>query len=219
LRSGENPARWRGNLDHLLSRRPRIAQAHHEAMPFEDVPAFVAKLRNLKSTGALALEFTILTAARSGEVRFAVPSEFDLDKGLWTIPASRMKSGVEHVIPLSQRAVEIVSQMLFMGAAYVFPGQRLDKPLSMMTMITLMRRMSETSTVHGFRSAFRDWCGETTQYPRELAEAALTHVVGNQVERAYRRGTAVEKRRQMMQAWAEFCEQRPSAVVLPIRRT
>jgi integrase len=214
LRGSENPARWRGNLDHLLSRRQRIAQVHHAAMPFDEVPVFVARLRERIAVAARALEFVILTASRSGEARFAVPSEFDLTKALWTIPAARMKSGLEHVIPLSPRAVEIVSQMLLMGGAYVFPGQRLDRPLSMMTMVMLMRRMSETSTVHGFRSAFRDWCGEATNYPRELAEAALAHVVGNQVERAYRRGTAIEKRRQMMEAWALWCEPKPAGVVL-----
>ena len=211
LREGENPARWRGHLDKLLPRRAKLTRGHHKAMPYGNVPAFVEKLRAQPSTGALALEFLILTAARTGEVTGARWSEMDLEKAVWTVPAARMKAGRIHRVPLPDRAVEILQQMQLLlpedtdlGAAYVFPGQRKGKPLSNMAMGMILRRMELPYTVHGFRSAFRDWVGEETDFGREIAEAALAHVTGDSTERAYRRGDALEKRRELMDAWARY---------------
>ena len=213
-RSGENPARWRGHLDALLPKRPRHARGHHAAMPFDDVPGFVAKLRQKEGSGARALEFLILTAARSGEVFGARRSEFDLDTKLWIVPAGRMKGGREHRVPLSDRALEIVSDMLAAHSSeFVFPGARVGKHLSPTTLAITLHRMEAGVTVHGFRSAFRDWVGERTHFTRETAEAALAHMVGDATERAYRRGDALEKRRELMNSWAAFCEPKPANVV------
>lgn len=219
-RHGENPARWRGHLDHLLAKRQKLARGHHAAMPYSDVPAFVARLRPREAVAALALEFTILTAARSGEVLGARWPEFDLEAKVWTIPATRMKAGKEHRVPLSTRAVSILAKL---GEArigdFVFPGQRSGKPLSGMAMEMVLRRMkAEGVTVHGFRSSFRDWCGEETHFPREVAEAALAHVAGDATERAYRRGDALEKRRGLMEAWADYLDGKRVANVVPMRK-
>jgi integrase len=210
LRAGDNPARWRGNLSLLLSAgKGKGSGKHHAAMPFGDVPPFMARLRGRPALAARALELTILTAARTGEMLGARWSEFDLDARLWTVPAERMKAGKEHRVPLSVPAIAVLTAM--QGGKAVLPGALLfagtcpNRPLSNMCMAMLLRRMKVTgATVHGFRSSFRDWVGETTAFPREVAEAALAHAIGSEVERAYRRGDALNERRKLMAAWADF---------------
>jgi integrase len=206
LRSGENPARWRGHLDTLLPRRKKLTRGHHAALPYSDVPEFVASLRKRQSVAALALEFLILTASRSGEVIGATKEEIDRKAKLWTVAAERMKGGREHRVPLCARCLEILDVVgpLNAGTDYVFPGHKRGRPLSNMAFDMLLRRIKMNITVHGFRSSFRDWAGEATTFPREVAEAALAHVVGDETERAYRRGDALEKRRKLMDAWAGF---------------
>jgi integrase len=206
MRSGENPARWRGHLDAALPKRQKLTRGHHKAIPYEQVPAFMARLREMEGISPRALEFTILTATRTGEVIGAKWNEVDLAGKLWTIPAARTKVAREHRVPLSGRAVALLEELREVRVSeYVFPGGRVGKPLSNMAMETVMRRMKRDETVHGFRSAFRDWVGEETPFPREVAEAALGHLVGDAVERAYRRGDALEKRRSLMEAWADHC--------------
>jgi integrase len=207
-RSGENPARWRGHLDKLLPRPKKLSRGHHAAMPFEDVPAFVQELRALQSVSALALEFLILTAARSGEVRGATWDEVDEQSALWTVPAARMKGHREHRVPLPDRCLEILAELRqARRGAFIFPGGKPDQPLSVMALEMQMRRLKwDEFTPHGFRSAFRDWAGECTHFPREVAEAALAHLVGDQTERAYRRGDALQKRRELMTEWANFLD-------------
>ena len=219
-RSGENPAAWRGHLENLLPKRQKLTRGHHAAMPYPDIPAFVAKLRTRKAVAALALEFAILTAARSGEVLGAQWSEIDFDAGVWTIPAKRMKAAREHRVPLSKRAVAILNKMNEARTGdHIFPGWVRGRPLSVMVMGMVLRRLDEHVTVHGFRSSFRDWAGNETHFPRELAEAALAHVVGDKAEQAYRRSDALEKRRALMEAWAQWCEPREAADnVTPLRR-
>jgi integrase len=218
-RSGENPARWRGHLDALLPKRAKLMRGHHKAMPFDDLPAFMASLREREGIAPRALEFAILTAARSGEVLGARWDEVNLDAGQWIVPATRMKAGREHRVPLSARAVEILRQMeQARFSEFVFPGLKRNRPLSVMALDRVLRRMKVDVTVHGFRSAFRDWAGERTYFPREVAEAALAHLVGDAVERAYRRGDALEKRRLLMEDWARFCEPKGSGTVVPIGR-
>lgn len=210
LRSGDNPARWRGNLSLLLpARKSKGQNQHHAAMPFDVVPEFLIRLRTRPATAARALEFTILTAARTSETLLATWSEIDLSAKVWTIAASRMKAGKIHRVPLSGAALGILALMAKENVAspnpYIFPGPKSDRPLSNMSMPMLLRRMEVShATVHGFRSSFRDWAGEATQFPREVAEAALAHAVGSEVELAYRRGDALEKRREMMTAWADY---------------
>lgn len=214
---GENPARWRGHLDAVLPKRAKLSRGHHRAMPFDDVPAFIAALRERDGVAPRALEFAILTAARSGEVFGASWEEFDLQTRVWTVPATRMKAGREHRVPLSARAVEILEEMECSRlSGLVFPGTRPGRPLSVMALEMVLRRMKIDVTVHGFRSAFRDWAGERTHFPREVAEAALAHLVGDAVERAYRRGDALEKRRKLMDAWAGFLTQRAQSNVIPL---
>jgi integrase len=215
-----NPARWRGHLDKLLPKRQKLTRGHHAAMPFADVPAFLAQLRERASVAALALEFTILTAARTSEALRAKWTEINLARKLWTVPAVRMKGGREHRVALSNRATAILEALAAAKTGeYVFPGQRLGKPLSSMAMEMVLRRTKvHGMTVHGFRSSFRDWCGEVSTFPRELAEAALAHVAGDQTERAYRRGDALEKRRALMEAWAAYCEPKVGNVVSIARR-
>jgi integrase len=204
-----NPARWSGHLEMILPRPAKLSRGHHGAMAFAEVPKFLGELRRASenSTAALALQFTILTAARSGEVLGAIWSEIDCAAKVWTVPARRMKAAREHRIPLSAPAIAIVEKLS--GARrsdFIFAGQRAQKPLSNMAMEMALRRMKiEGATVHGFRSAFRDWAGEETHFPREIAEAALAHVIGDKAEQAYRRGDALEKRRALMEAWAAFC--------------
>lgn len=205
LRSGENPAQWKGHLKQLLptlSRRGRIT--HHKAMPFEEVGRFVAELRKSPLVAARCLEFTILTAARTNEAINAKSEEFDLENATWTIPATRMKGKREHRVPLSDRAVEIVRDMLALKSDWVFPGARPGKPMSNMAMLALLDRMNVTVTVHGFRSSFRDWAAERTSFAHEVCEMALAHTIRNAAEAAYRRGDLFEKRRKLMEAWTEF---------------
>jgi len=189
-------------------------------MPFDDVPAFIGKLREREATAALALEFAILTAARSGEVLGARWAEIDLDATVWTVPAVRMKAGREHRVPLSGRALAILETLAAARTSdFVFPGQNAGKSLSGKALEMVLHRIKvESATVHGFRSAFRDWCGETTSFPREIAEAALAHVAGDATERAYRRGDALEKRRKLMDAWADYCEPKAGSNVISMAR-
>ncbi len=189
-------------------------------MPFDDVPAFVSRLREVEGVSARALEFAILTAARSGEVLGARWSEIDPEGKVWTVPAARMKAGREHRVPLPERAVEILTGLAETKIGdHVFPGAKRGSPLSVMALTMVMRRTGMGNfTVHGFRSAFRDWAGERTNFPREIAEAALAHVVGDATERAYRRGDALEKRRALMAAWAAFCELNTGDIVVPLAR-
>lgn len=207
-RSGENPAAWRGHLRNILPKRQKLMRGHHAAMPFESVPAFVDRLRGLDAMAARALELAILNAARSGEVLGARWSEIDFDRKQLTIPRERMKGGVAHTVPLSTQAFALLKRLHEARVSdYVFPGERKGRPLSNMAMEMLLRRMKVTdATVHGFRSSFRDWCGDKTSFPRDLAEAALAHKVGDETERAYRRSDALEKRRKLMQAWADYCD-------------
>jgi integrase len=222
-REGENPARWRGHIAQILPARARLTRGHHKAMAYEQIPAFVPKLRGRDATAALALEFTILTAARTGEVIGATWNEVDLDKAVWTIPAKRMKAGKEHRIPVSQRALAILKEARPLNKrdradAPIFPNAKGGK-LSSMAMSMLLRRMKVDVTVHGFRSAFRDWSAECTGYAHEICEMALAHVIGNKAEAAYRRGDLFEKRRRLMADWATYCSSNGAAgaQVTPIR--
>jgi integrase len=206
-RTGENPARWRGHLKNALPARQKLARGHHAAMPYAQVPAYVKRLQSAEAMAARGLEFLILTASRSGEVMGAQWPEFDLEKAVWTVPAERMKAGKEHRVPLSPRAVAIIKDLHETKVNdFVFPGEKKERPLSPMAFAMLMRRMKVSQyTAHGFRSAFRDWAGDETSYPRELAEAALAHRVGDETERAYRRSDALDRRRKLMVAWADHC--------------
>lgn len=215
-----NPARWRGHLDKLLPKRQKLTRGHHAAMPFADVPQFMVSLQKRDAVTALALEFVILTAARSGEALGARWAEIDFQNAIWTVPAARMKAGRTHRVPLSRRALVIIKKLhAARTGEFIFPGQRPDKPLSGMAMEMILRRMkADGATVHGFRSSFRDWCGEVSTFPREVAEAALAHVAGDATERAYRRGDALEKRRELMEAWGAYCEPKSGNVVSIARR-
>lgn len=206
-RSGENPARWKGHLDHLLPKRSKVQKVvHHPALPYADAPAFMKALRTHGGTAPLAFEFLILTATRTNEAINARWDEFDMTNRVWTIPAGRMKAEKEHRVPLSRAAIDILkAQQMDSEGDYVFPGQRNGSPLSNMVFLQLLKRMERTDiTAHGFRSTFRDWVGETTQYPREVAEAALAHTVKNKAEAAYARGDLFAKRAKMMQDWADY---------------
>ena len=207
LRTGDNPARWRGHLKELLAKRKGVKE-HHAALAYAETPAFMIELRKLESVSAKALEFTILTAARTGETVGAKWEEIDLDEKLWTIPAERMKAGQEHRVPLTDRAIEILKSLKLKNSKpgdFVFPGARgVNKPLSNMAMLQCLRGVRTGVTVHGFRSAFRDWAGDNTSFPREIAESALAHVISNKAEAAYRRSDALEKRRKLMSAWQNF---------------
>ena len=204
-REGENPARWKGRLDKLLPAPAKIQKTvHRKALPIDAVPQFMRDLRDKEGVTARALEFVVLTAARSGEVRGATWGEIDLDAAVWVVPGDRMKAGREHRVPLCTQAVELLKKMpRFVGNEHIFPSPR-GKALSDMALLTIMRRMKVDAVPHGFRSTFRDWVGERTDYPRELAEQALAHTLVNKVEAAYRRGDALEKRRTMMQEWGDF---------------
>jgi len=215
---GENPARWKHHLKDTLPKRDGNLVKHFEAMPYEDIPAFIQTIHDNNTVPKLALEFTILTAARTGEALGATWSEINLESNLWTIPSHRMKSMREHKVPLSNRAVEIISQLKKLSTSnYIFPGQRPNKPLSNMSMAMVMRRMDLTATVHGFRSSFRDWCGDKTNCSREVAEAALAHSVGNSVEQSYRRRDALEKRQALMQKWSNYCSGIKNDNIIPLR--
>jgi integrase len=224
FRSGENPARWRGHLDHLLPARRKVrAVKHHAALPYTDVAGFMSALAVQEGMAALALRFTILTAARTGEALNATWNEIEFTGKTWTIPAERMKAGREHRVPLSDAAMgvlESVHESAADGQSYVFQGARPGRSLSQMALLMLLRRMHRGDiTAHGFRSTFRDWAAECTSFSGEVAEMALAHAVSDAVEAAYRRGDLFEKRRKLMQAWAEYCL-RPTDThnVIPINR-
>ena len=208
-RSGENPARWRGHLELLLPRRSKVDKDHHAALPFVDIADFMSDLASRSATAARALEFTILTAARTGETLGATWDEIDLEAKVWSIPAARMKAGQPHQIPLSAgatAALEAVCPKNPNGNDLVFRNSG-GVRLSNMSMSMLLRRMGRDSiTVHGFRSTFRDWAGEATSFAREVIEMALAHTIESKAERAYRRGRALDKRRALMAAWCKFCE-------------
>ena len=205
MRAGENPARWKGHLDHLLPRPGKIAKVeHHKAMPYMDVPSFLTKLNQVEGMGARAVHFTILTAGRSGEVRGARWSEIDLAGKVWTIPSERMKAKREHRVPLSKEAVTLLESMpRLKDCDFVFWGSK-GNEVSDMTLSAVLRRMGLDFTVHGFRSTFRDWTAERTDFPREIAEAALAHTNADKVEAAYLRSEHFDKRRVLMQQWATF---------------
>jgi integrase len=206
-RQGENPARWRGHLQNLLPKRSKVQRVeHHAAIPFVQITEFVASLRQQNGTSPLALEFTILTAARTGEVIGATWDEIDLAERAWTVPAERMKGGREHRVPLCAQALRILERFRALDDKYVFPGGKRGRPLSNMAMLELLKRMGRPDlTVHGFRSTFRDWAAETTHFPNEMVEMALAHIIENKVEAAYRRGDLFQKRRELMNAWAVYC--------------
>lgn len=219
-RQGDNPARWRGHLDKLLPRRSKVQRVqHHPALAYDEVGAFMEALRSQGGMAAKALELCILTAARTSETINARWDEIDLAAKLWTIPASRIKAGKEHRVPLSAPALALLAQLAeARSGEFVFPGGKAGKPLSNMALLALLKRMGRGElTVHGFRSAFRDWAAERTHFPREVAEMALAHAIGDKVEAAYRRGDLFEKRRRLMDEWARFCAlPRHSGDVVPI---
>jgi integrase len=238
FRRGPNPAQWKGNLAHILPARARVRKAaHHAALRFDEMPAFLTNLQARSGMAARALEFAIYTAARTGEVLGATWSEVDLDAKVWTIPAERMKAGREHRVPLAGPALMLLEKLRSLAlmrngapdpAAPIFPGPRRALPMSNMTMLMLLRRMKRDDlTAHGFRSTFSDWAAERTAYPREVVEMALAHAVENKVEAAYRRGDLFEKRRKLMEAWADLTprrrprrssDPRRSSTVNPLRR-
>nr|WP_265530711.1 site-specific integrase [Sphingomicrobium marinum] len=186
----------------------RTKVKHHKALPYDELPNFLATLKDSETIGRLALEFVILTAARSGEVRLATWDEVDFDKRLWTVPAERMKAGREHVVPLSKAAIDVLkrAERYQRGDSnLIFQGQKRGKPLSDMTLTKILRDMGRKITVHGFRSTFRDWVAEQTDYPGEVAEAALAHAVADKTEAAYRRGPIIDKRERLMATWAKHC--------------
>jgi integrase len=224
LRSGENPAAWRGNLDHILPKPGRVAaKTHFASMPYAEVSAFMERLRGADGMGARALEFAILCAARSGEVRGARWSEFDLATGVWTIPAARMKAGKPHRVPLSTEALALLHHIPRLEeeeADNVFWAPR-GGQLSDMTLTAVLRRMGSAVTAHGFRSTFRTWAAERTAFAREVCEAALAHKNPDAVEAAYQRSDLFEKRKHLMQAWSDFCHQAPKVMatdIVPIHR-
>jgi integrase len=220
-RQGENPARWRGHLENLLPRRSKVRRVeHHAALPYSELSAFMLALRQQEGVAARALELTILTAARTGEVIGARWEEINIAERLWSVPAERMKAGREHRVPLCGKALEIVEEMRAIGGNFIFPGGKRGKPLSNMAMTMLLRRMGHgDQTVHGFRSTFRDWAAERTNFPAEVAEMALAHAVTDKVEAAYRRGDLFEKRRALAEAWAKFCATALVAgEIVPIRK-
>jgi len=228
-REGENPARWRGHVAKLLPPRGKVRKVeHHAALPHDELPDFITVLRAQEGTAARALEFAILTAARTGEVMGARWDEIVLAEKMWMIPAQRMKAHREHRVPLSARALAIVEEIKpfrHVGAgqdeaeAFVFPGGKRGQPLSNMAFLMLLRRMGRDDlTVHGFRSTFRDWAAERTKFPGEVVEMALAHVVSNKVEAAYRRGDLFDKRRKLMEAWAVYCAAPKAGKVVAFRR-
>lgn len=212
-REGENPARWRGHLKNLLAAPSKVAPViHHPALPYDEIADFMKTLRAIDGTSPLALEFAILTAARTNEVISATWTEIDIDKAIWTIPANRMKAGREHRVHLSKRALEILKLLHEQKQnSYVFPGKRESKPLSNMALLMTLRRMKRADlTAHGFRSTFREWASEVSTHPPEVAEMALAHAVADKVEAAYRRGDLLQKRRQLMEDWANYCDNTPA---------
>ena len=205
-RTGENPARWRGHLDQLLAARSKVAPTnHHAALSYAELPAFMTQLRQHSGAAARCLEFTILTAARSGEARGARWSEFDLDAHTWTVPAERTKAGKAHTVPLSEHARTILAGLPRSGD-YLFENGRAGKPMGGTTLTLMLREMNRGDIkVHGFRSTFRDWAAEQTHHQNHVVEMALAHAIGDKVEAAYRRGDLLAKRRELMQDWARYC--------------
>lgn len=224
LRTGDNPARWKGHLALHLAPPSKVGKGgHHAALPYSEVGAFMGELRKLPDNAALALRFTILTAARTSEVTDATWGEVDMQAKVWTVPAVRMKAGREHRVPLSPAALAMLGAMrgdAEAPAGPIFPARTKRGGLSNMSMAMVLRRMGRADlTVHGFRSSFRDWAGDATDYPRDLAEMALAHTIKDKVEAAYRRGDMLERRAVMMTAWAEFADRGPAVgeKVVPIR--
>jgi integrase len=217
FRSGENPAQWRGHLKSLLPERFKVRRVVHlPALPYREMPAFMAKLRAREGTTPRALEFVILTASRTGEVRGAKFDEIDLEQRLWIVPGERMKAGLEHRVPLSPRAVAIVREMArFRINAYVFPGAKRDMPLSDMALLGLLRDLRRGITTHGFRSSFRDWAGEETAHGHDICEVALAHKRKDKAHAAYQRGDLLEKRRELMEKWAQYCEPKSRKRMMP----
>jgi integrase len=222
-RTGDNPARWQGHLEHALPSKSRLAKVnHHAALPYAELPDFMRRLRERDGVAAKALEFTVLTAARTNEVIGAHRPEIDLQAGTWTIPPGRMKGGREHTVPLSKRAVELLRELpTEKGNGHVFIGPTQGAGLSNMAMTAVLRRMGHGDiTVPGMRSTFRDWAAECTNYPNHVVEMALAHAIGDKVEAAYRRGDLFKKRQQLAEAWAKFCTSPPvraAGTVTPIR--
>jgi integrase len=218
-RDGLNPARWRGHLDKMLAAPNRVSKVrHHVALPLHAMGGFMKELRALPGNGARALEFLVLTAARSGEVRGATWREVYLEGKVWTVPAERMKAGKEHRVALSAAAIKLLAALpRESDSDFIFPSTS-GRPLSNMTLLAIMRRMYLDAVPHGFRSTFRDWAAERTNYPRDVAEMALAHAIGDKVEAAYRRGDLFEKRIHMMADWAAFCAKSESPVILPLAR-
>jgi integrase len=213
-RTGENPARWRGHLDKLLPARAKIQKVqHHPALPYDELAGFMERLRGEDGIAARALEFLILTAARTGEIIGARWDEVDLEEKIWTVPGERMKAGREHRVPLSAAALAILKRMKETRESdFVFPGGKKGMPLSNMAMLAVLKRMGRDDlTAHGFRSTFRDWAAECTDFRSEVVEMALAHAIENKVEAAYRRGDLFQKRRQLMEAWAQFCDVKRTA--------
>jgi integrase len=208
LRQGDNPARWRGLLDKLLPKKSKVARVeHHAAAAIDDMPALMAKISGSDSIAARALRFAVLTSSRTNEALGARWQEIDLNARLWVVPRERMKAGREHRVPLSDAAFTIIAEMQTIRTAdHVFPGQKEGAPLSNMALLMLLRRLGRGDlTVHGFRSTFRDWAAERTNFPAELAEMALAHAIGDKTEAAYRRLDMLEKRRELADAWAAHC--------------
>jgi integrase len=223
-RTGENPARWKGHLAEVLPARSEIkATIHHPALPWREVPSFMAELRRREGVAARALEFTILTAARTGEVIGSKWPEIDLPGRTWTVPAARMKGGKEHRVPLSVRAIELLRALpTETNNSHVFIGSRAGSGLSNTTLSQLLKTFRASITTHGFRSTFRDWASETTHFPNQVVEMALAHAIGDKVEAAYRRGDLLLKRRQLAESWARFCYSPPvgkadDKTVVPLR--
>lgn len=206
-RTGENPARWRGNLNHLLPARAQVRPVkHHAALLYAEIPKFMHELRKLNGIAAAALELLILTAARTGEVIYACWPEFDLKNRIWTVPANRMKMKREHRVPISNAAYAIIETMKSPHADYVFPGAKPGSPLSDMALLMTLARMNRGDiTAHGFRSTFRDWAADQTSFRSEVVEMALAHAIESKTEAAYRRSDLFEKRRSLMTVWADFC--------------
>ncbi|MGB9390006.1 MAG: integrase arm-type DNA-binding domain-containing protein [Xanthobacteraceae bacterium] len=218
-RDGENPAQWKGNLDHLLPRPSKVRRVEHlAALPYAELPAFMEKLRRREGVVARALEFTILTAARLGEALNATAQEIDHGAAVWTVPGERMKGGVEHRVPLCKRALELAGT----GSGHLFPSRySADKPISDTILRLLLRELGHSVTIHGFRASFKTWATERTRFDRHTIEAALAHAAGDRIEAAYLRSDVLEKRRALMDAWAQFCATPPAKkadkVVVPLR--
>jgi integrase len=211
-RSGDNPARWRGHLEHVLPNGGEVAKVeHHPALPYADMPAFIAKLRTRQGSAAQALLFTVLTAGRTNEVVGARWSEVDLKERVWTVPASRMKAGAEHKVPLSDQAVALLRNLYRDGDGdgYLFIGSRPGAAINAKALYRALARMGVAVTVHGFRASFSTWAAEQTNFPREVAEQSLAHTISDKVERAYKRTTLFDKRRQLMAAWAKYVGSAP----------